>query len=472
MNALVRPAAFLLSALLLTGCAFAPIRNKLLSQYQPDGGYRLSNVPPSDGNSDSLYVVLTFSGGGTRAAAFSYGVLEKLRDTEISWEGRRRALLDEVDLISSVSGGSITAAYYGLFRERIFQDYVDDVLYRDIQKNLIRRLFAVSNYAKLWSPFYGRTDLMAETFNREIYHYRKFGDLTAINKRPFILINSTDMTLGNRFAFTQEYFDLLNSDLSSYPVGHAVAASAAFPGLLTPMTLRNYPNPHEYELPEWAVQALEEAEPGSFSYELAQGLESYVGPERPFIHLIDGGVSDNLGVLPVIMMLRGIGVRDGFYDALHSGAIKKMVIIVVNAERELEGTWDQQPKIVRIFNVINAVSYIPIGNFSLAQMEYLQMTLDRLVLEQRIQRQLEQSAGPPAPEVDLPDIAGVDADFHLVQVSFDRLGDASRRERLNAIPTRFGLPQEEVDQLRKAASDILDNEREFKRLLAELAEGQ
>jgi NTE family protein len=60
-------------------------------------------------------LILAFSGGGTRAAAFAYGVLEELAATPVVLGGRPRRLLDEVDLISAVSGGSFTAAYYGLY---------------------------------------------------------------------------------------------------------------------------------------------------------------------------------------------------------------------------------------------------------------------------------------------------------------------------------------------------------------------
>ena len=61
--------------------------------------------------SDDIYLVLSFSGGGTRAAAFSYGILEALRDTNYDDTDPQNNLLSEVDLISSVSGGSFTAAY-------------------------------------------------------------------------------------------------------------------------------------------------------------------------------------------------------------------------------------------------------------------------------------------------------------------------------------------------------------------------
>src|SRR5256885_16824013 len=107
-----------------------------MKHYDPQGGYRFSTLSHA-GNSDSLLVLLAFSGGGTRAAALSYGVLEELARTEIVWEGERRRLLDEVDLISSVSGGSFTAAYYALYGDRIFCDFESSFLKRNVQGRLL-----------------------------------------------------------------------------------------------------------------------------------------------------------------------------------------------------------------------------------------------------------------------------------------------------------------------------------------------
>jgi NTE family protein len=108
-------------AVITAGCAHYPI-NQPITEVSPDAGYRATQIK-APGNSDNLFLFLTFSGGGTRAAALSYGVLEELRKTEVVIDGRKRSLLDEVDGISSVSGGSFTAGYYGLFGDRIFEDF-------------------------------------------------------------------------------------------------------------------------------------------------------------------------------------------------------------------------------------------------------------------------------------------------------------------------------------------------------------
>ena len=99
---------------------------------------------------DSL-VILTFSGGGTRAAAFAYGVLEVLRKTEVDTPRGRARLLDAVDVITGVSGGSFTALAYGLYGDKLFDEYEKRFLKRDVQGELTTRFLSPSNWGALWS---------------------------------------------------------------------------------------------------------------------------------------------------------------------------------------------------------------------------------------------------------------------------------------------------------------------------------
>ena len=86
----------LLLACVVPGCAHHCVNAPLKTQ-DPQAGYR-SETTPHAGNSDELFVILAFSGGGTRAAALSYGALAELRDTTLTIGGRKRRLLDEREL--------------------------------------------------------------------------------------------------------------------------------------------------------------------------------------------------------------------------------------------------------------------------------------------------------------------------------------------------------------------------------------
>jgi len=188
------------------------------------GGYRLASLASNDTSSDML-VVVAFSGGGTRSAALSLGVLKGLRDTAVHSGGRDRRLLDEIDIISSVSGGSMIAAYYGLHREGVFTDFETDFLRRDINAEVYGIYLLPWNWRWLVDPLYGTNDAMQAIYDRHMYHGATFADLQQ-RGRPLLLIQASDISFGTVFTFTQDQFDVLCSDLSRMPVARAVAASA------------------------------------------------------------------------------------------------------------------------------------------------------------------------------------------------------------------------------------------------------
>src|SRR6266498_1631508 len=93
----------LVFVLLGSGCAHHPI-NAPLAAVDGRTGYRFENAAFST-NSDDLFLMLAFSGGGTRAAALDYGVLEELARSGVGPPSAQHRLLDEVDLIHLIDGG-------------------------------------------------------------------------------------------------------------------------------------------------------------------------------------------------------------------------------------------------------------------------------------------------------------------------------------------------------------------------------
>src|SRR6185295_8387711 len=112
--------------------------------------------------------------------------------------------------------------------------------------------------------------------------------------RPFLSVNATDIGSGARFEFTQDEFDLIGSDLSQFSVSRAVAASSAFPVLLTPVILKNYSAGQQQTEPEWIGAMLNDPVASSRLRYVASQARSYAAGQRHFIHLLDGGISDNL----------------------------------------------------------------------------------------------------------------------------------------------------------------------------------
>ena len=185
-------------------------------------------------------VVLAFSGGGTRAAAFSYGVLEFLRDTEVVGpKGNKVRLLDAVDVITGVSGGSFTALAYGLYGDKLFAEYEQRFLKRDVQGEIVSRTFSPANWGKLSGTAWGRSELASELYDEILFNNATFGDLNR-GKGPFIMASATDISTGSRFVFNQRVFDIICSDLNAVHLSRAAAASSAVPVVLSPVTINNY----------------------------------------------------------------------------------------------------------------------------------------------------------------------------------------------------------------------------------------
>ncbi|MBP8290328.1 MAG: patatin-like phospholipase family protein, partial [Chromatiaceae bacterium] len=165
----MRSLLVLASLLLLGGCATRPI-NPPITQADPSTGYRFETRQARDRNPENL-VILAFSGGGTRAAAFSYGVLEFLRRTEVVGpRGNKVRLLDAVDVITGVSGGSFTALAYGLYGDKLFDDYEQRFLKRDVQGEIVARTLSPSNWGKLGSTGWGRSELAAELYDEILFN--------------------------------------------------------------------------------------------------------------------------------------------------------------------------------------------------------------------------------------------------------------------------------------------------------------
>jgi len=228
----------ILTCSLLQGCAsiYKP-KNDPIKNVDMNSGYHIIATQRRDPGEHRI--ALSFSGGGTRAAALSYGILQELRDTQIDSADSRIRVLDDVDTISSVSGGSFTAAYYGLFGDKIFDDYESVFLRQSVQGTLIRQLLNPLYWWRSAFTGFDRTEMAVEYYDQAIFKGKTFADIR-IDKGPFIEINATDLSSGTRFSFTQGMFDVICSDLSTFSVARAVTASSAVPVAFPPIVLQNH----------------------------------------------------------------------------------------------------------------------------------------------------------------------------------------------------------------------------------------
>jgi NTE family protein len=433
-------------ALLLAACAtVAP--NPPLAKYEPKAGYDFERLERGE-NSDEIFVILAFSGGGTRAAALAYGVLEALRDTTIEWRGRRRALLDEVDVISSISGGSFPAAYYALRGRQIFEEFPERFLYRPVQSALVRQLFSPASWFKLLGSDYGRSDLAAEFYHREVFGGATYADVIARRTRPFVILNATDMSTGAQFPFIQDQFDPMCSDLAGVPLARAAAASAAFPGGLTALTFRNYAGTCGYRHPAWVQLALEDhaSRVNMRRTARAENRVALADPARPYIHLTDGGVADNIGLRGPLAALTSINHPWSVLRMMNDRRIQKLVVIVVNAATSPATERDKRAAVPSLVDTVTAAATVPLDNYSFETLELLRSTV----------RELNQEPG------------ALRVELYPVEVAFEFIKSAEERAWFKNLPTSFELPRETIDRLRAVGRRLLAEDPEFQKLLKAL----
>jgi len=430
--------------MLLSGCAsYGVVDNQPDSGHSPAQPYS-TNLVGKQGTG-RISVILAFSGGGTRAAALAYGVMQELRDTRMVVDGVERSLLGEVDVISSVSGGSFTAAYYGLFGDRLFEDFETVFLKRNIQSELLAALFNPLR----WFSRTGRTEIAVDLYQQAVFRNKTYADMRR-GDSPLILINASDLFHGVRFSFVQEYFDLLCSDLNSFPVARAVAASSAVPVLFSPVVLENYSG-CDADTAKLVMAAAAGADDNPEMRGVVSGLRSYAEKEkRRYAHFVDGGITDNLGLRAVYEIVEVAGGVRKFTKATRREPPRRLIVISVDAATKPESEADSSTRQPSLEQTIDAVSSVQLHRYNAATLELMQKTIPRW-----------------AGELSTP---GNKVDHHFIRIGFRDIKDPESFRLLNLIPTSFGLNDEQVKRLIETGRRILHENPEFQRLLAELGD--
>lgn len=429
--------------LLASGCAsYGRVQNQPITQVPTANAYALRTWADDEHAGDFTFI-LTFSGGGTRAAAMAYGVMQALRDTGIVIEGQQKRLLDEVDHISSVSGGSFTAAYYGLYGERIFTDFETEFLRKNVEGALTRSLFNPFH----WFSRKGRTERSIEYYNKILFHDATFADMMDTN-RPMIVINASDLAYGVRFSFIQDYFNLLCSDLKSFPVARAVTASSAVPVVFNPVVVENHSGCPDPVYPEFVLAQAEESD--EFA-QLLKGLKSYGDKEkRKYVHFVDGGITDNMGLRAISDVMAISGGANRMIEKMHRKIPKRVVYLSVNASTEHHPDMDKTLKQPSMLASMNAMTDTQLHRYNAATVDQVRSALTVW------------TSTLSTPELTV--------EPYFIEVNFEDVPDPQLKLFLNKIPTSFHLTDEQVDQLIASAKLLLDADPEYQKLLADLAE--
>lgn len=400
-------------------------------------------------------IILAFSGGGTRAAALSYGVLKELHLTPVinataidsSTQQAPQTLLTDVDIISAVSGGSFTAAYYGAFGEQIFEDYEDKFLRQSIESTLISNLLSPGYWYRSLVSGFNRSELAIEYYDEHIFEHKTFADIP-FDKRPYIEINATDLSLGSRFAFNQNTFDLICSDISYFPLARAVTASSAVPLLFPSIVLENHRGHCEQSIKQRHHNLNSET---AQAYEKV--LSAYADAEhRKYLHLVDGGLSDNLGLRSISDHMEIFGLKKA--PAPHgrrtnkAEQLKRILVVLVNSSVTPTRSMDNSSDIPAVAETLDAMSEALIQNRNTDTKDYFFSE----------QNQFDQKFKALAPHLNI----------YKVEVSFNALKDEKQRRLFNQLPTSLELENDQIDLLIDTGQRLLRESEDFKAFKANL----
>ncbi|MCE4553445.1 patatin-like phospholipase family protein [Pelomonas cellulosilytica] len=433
----------LLASLLLAACAGSPFNAPRNKPAVAQPAQRVQRAPDGD-----IYVALSFSGGGLRAAAFAYGVLEGLREQP---SARGHSLLDDVKFVTSVSGGSLTAAYFGLHGPDGMVAFRDKVLMRDGEAGLRFSLLNPNNLMRLMAGGINDRSNFNDWLDRDVFRGATFADLFR-RERPVVWINASNTQYRLAFPFHERAFDAICSDLASFPVSEAVAASMAVPLFFAPVVLEKFPEACQTPLIAGPVdRGAERDDQYRLRLALLRALKDFRDPKAGrYLKLVDGGVTDNLGLVSILQSRVLLNTPYGPISEQDAATMRRLLFIVVDAGQGPSGDWSREvtgPSGVDIATAAVDTAIESTMRMSYAYFVPMARRWERDLVTWRCSLPDERKAALRAAN---PDWRCEDLKFAVTQISFGDLPD-SEEAALNAIPTRLKLPAEQIDRLIAAA---------------------
>jgi NTE family protein len=401
-----------------------------------------------DYQDDSL-LALSFSGGGTRAAAFSFGVLQEL-DRARSGTASAKTLLDRVDFVSGVSGGSVTAAYFGLKRRAALDDFRERFLLRNAEEGLKTQV-SLGNIGRALGG--GVNDSQFTNWlDHNLFDGARF-DALSDDHRPRVWINASDIYNRTPFVFGKTTFDALCSDIRSYRVAEAVAASAAVPLAFAPIVLETYPGGCKAPLPPWLERVRNDPNAQPLLRSFAEAQTRYHDGTMRYVKLLDGGLVDNYGLSGIsIAMLAAQRPYEPLSER-QAARLRRVLFLVVDAGRGISGNFVQTLEGPTGIELVSAAADTAIdASVRSSYAAFSALTNDWNSKLKRWRCGLS-AADRTRLGVGANWRCG-DVTFYVERLSFEQLGQ-ERSGILNAIPTRFSLPEEQVDQLIAGGADAL-----------------
>jgi NTE family protein len=410
---------------------------------------------------DDMVIGLAFSGGGTRAAAFSFGVLKGLSEVNSTDRGRTVALIDRIDFVSGVSGGSVTAAYFGLKKRAALDDFRERFLIKNAEADLNTQL-SLLNLSRGLEGGVNSDMRLRNWLDANLFNGATFSALTS-ESRPVVWINASDIYNRTPFVFSKVLFSLICSDLGAYPVSAAVAASAAVPIAFEPIVLETYPGQCKPTVPAWLLKAQNNPNASPLLRAFADGALSQRDGSMKYIKLLDGGLVDNYGLSGFTIARESAETPYGPLTPSEAVRLRRMMFLVVDAGNETKQGWAQT-----IAGPSGAALVAAVANSSLDSAKRLSYSAFEATMSNWRSALVRWRCGLTAAQVTKLRGPGAwscrDVQFFVGRIGFDQF-DQPLRSKLNAVPTSFNLPAATVDELIAAGSEAVTQNTTYRKFL-------
>jgi NTE family protein len=415
----------------------------------------------SPGDGDDLLVGLAFSGGGTRAAAFSYGVLSEFDRIQIGPKKAATRLIDHVDFVSGVSGGAITAAYFGLRGRAGLSDFQQHFLMRNAEESLLSNVNPI-NIARAYEGGINDSGQLPHWLDENLFHGDTFRELGP-QHRPRVWINASDIYNRTAFVFDNDTFGAICSDLASYPIANAVAASAAMPVIFAPVVLETFPQQCTAKIPDWIERARSDAAAPPMLKEFADAITRYRDGSVPYIKLLDGGIVDNYGLSGFTIARLSANTPYGPLKPKQATKIRRVLFLVVDGGVGPSGDWVRTAEGPTAPEIVLATASTAIASSQRASYTVFDRTMsewrDALIRWRCDLSPSDRKKYGTPPGWDCNDLK-----FFVGRISFSGLGK-KRIDELNSVPTRFNLPPAVVEMVIAAGRDALRANTTFQAFL-------
>lgn len=401
------------------------------------------------GDDGALVVGVSFSGGGTRAAAFAYGVLRELDAAVIDEDPRERSVTDSIHMVSGTSGGAVAAAYFSLRGPDNFHDFRERFLLQDVEASMRTSVASPVNLMRAWTGGVNDRGSLANWLDRNLFDGARFSAFEYPNA-PTVWLTASDIYNGVPFIFTRDTFAALCSDLDQLRIADAVAASAAVPVVFAPLDIAADSPDCGYQRPLWLERALDDPNAAVRLNAHARALDSYRRNDRlTTVRLLDGGLTDNIGVTGFALERASADTPHGPLTAEQAVRLQKLLFIVTDAGRETMPEWGHRAQRPRLSELLPAVSQTAITSSVRKGFDALNMSAQQWQADIIRFRCGLSDAQVTRIRGNLRGWNCRDVRITVEILSFRDFDDATQ-DALNRIPTRLSLPEAQVDQLIEA----------------------